>query len=60
MAKPSHSGPLRIDLPIIQAPTAGSVGSKVVIAVSEAGGLGSLLSAMLSPEQMRSELGIVR
>jgi nitronate monooxygenase len=49
-----------IELPIIQAPMAGSVGSEMVIAVSEAGGLGSLPCAMLSPEQMRTELGIIR
>lgn len=51
---------LGIELPIIQAPMAGSVGSEIVIAVSEAGGLGSLPCAMLSPEQMRNELGIIR
>ncbi|MBJ6125561.1 NAD(P)H-dependent flavin oxidoreductase [Microvirga splendida] len=49
-----------IELPIIQAPMAGSVGSEMVVAVSEAGGLGSLPCAMLSPEQMRTELGIIR
>jgi nitronate monooxygenase len=49
-----------IELPIIQAPMAGSVGSDMVIAVSEAGGLGSLPCAMLNPEQMRNELGIIR
>ena len=49
-----------VDLPIIQAPMAGSLGSEMVIAVSEAGGLGSLPCAMLSPEQMRTELGIIR
>ena len=49
-----------IELPIIQAPMAGSVGSEMVIAVSEAGGLGSLPCAMLSPEQMRNELGVIR
>lgn len=49
-----------VELPIIQAPMAGSVGSEMVIAVSEAGGLGSLPCAMLSPEQMRTELGIIR
>ena len=49
-----------IELPIIQAPMAGSVGSEMAIAVSEAGGLGSLPCAMLSPEQMRNELGIIR
>jgi len=49
-----------IELPIIQAPMAGSVGSDIVIAVSEAGGLGSLPCAMLSAEQARNELGIIR
>ena len=49
-----------IELPIIQAPMAGSVGSEMVIAVSEAGGLGSLPCAMLNPEQMRNELGVIR
>jgi nitronate monooxygenase len=49
-----------IDLPIIQAPMAGSTGSELAIAVSEAGGLGSLPCAMLSVEQARNELGIIR
>jgi nitronate monooxygenase len=49
-----------IELPIIQAPMAGSVSSAIVIAVSEAGGLGSLPCAMFSPEQVRTELGIIR
>src|SRR3954469_2988333 len=49
-----------IELPIIQAPMAGSVGSEMVIAVSDAGGLGSLPCAMLSPEQMRTEFDIIR
>jgi nitronate monooxygenase len=48
------------DLPIIQAPMAGSVGSELVIAVCEAGGLGSLPCAMLSVDQARNELGIIR
>jgi nitronate monooxygenase len=51
---------LGIQLPIIQAPMAGSVLSDMVIAVSEAGGLGSLPCAMLSPEQMRAELTTIR
>ena len=45
-----------IDLPVIQAPMAGSQGSALAIAVSEAGGLGSLPCAMLGPDQMRDEL----
>ena len=49
-----------IELPIIQAPMAGSTGSEIAIAVSEAGGLGSLPCAMLSVEQTRNELGIIR
>ena len=49
-----------IELPIVQAPMAGSVTSEMVIAVSEAGGLGSLPCAMLNPEQLRTELGIIR
>jgi len=49
-----------IEVPIIQAPMAGAVGSEMVIAVSEAGGLGSLPCAMLSVDQTRNELGIIR
>ncbi len=49
-----------IQLPIIQAPMAGSVFSEMVVAVSEAGGLGSLPCALLSFEQMRSELEAIR
>jgi nitronate monooxygenase len=45
-----------IDLPIIQAPMAGSQGSALAIAVSGAGGLGSLPCAMLGPDQMRDEI----
>ena len=50
------SGLLGIELPIIQAPMAGSQGSALAIAVSNAGGLGSLPCAMLGPDQIRSEL----
>ena len=49
-----------IELPIIQAPMAGSTGAEIAIAVSEAGGLGSLPCAMLSTDQTRAELGIIR
>jgi nitronate monooxygenase len=49
-----------IELPIIQAPMAGSTGAEMAIAVSEAGGLGSLPCAMLTPEQVRTELAIIR
>ena len=43
-------------LPIIQAPMAGVQASALAIAVSNAGGLGSLPCAMLGPEAMRDEL----
>src|SRR5499425_324223 len=49
-----------IELPIIQAPMAGSVLSDMVVAVSEAGGLGSLPCAPLSLEQARKELETIR
>ena len=49
-----------IELPIIQAPMAGSALSDMVVAVSEAGGLGSLACALLSVEQARRELETIR
>ena len=51
---------LGTDLPLIQAPMAGVQGSAMAIAVSNAGGLGSLPCAMLSPDAMRSELAAIR
>jgi nitronate monooxygenase len=51
---------LGIRLPIIQAPMAGWQGSDLAIAVSNAGGLGSLPCAMLTPESMRAELQAIR
>src|SRR5918993_4145529 len=47
---------LGIELPIIQAPMAGSQGSALAIAVCNAGGLGSLPCAMLGPDAVRDEL----
>jgi nitronate monooxygenase len=47
---------LGIELPIIQAPMAGVQDSRLAVAVSNAGGLGSLPCAMLSPDAMRQEL----
>ena len=47
---------LGIDLPIIQAPMAGAQGSALAVAVSTAGGLGSLPCALLSPETIQTEL----
>jgi nitronate monooxygenase len=49
-----------VELPIIQAPMAGAQTSALAIAVSNAGGLGSLPCALLSPEVMRSELTAIR
>ncbi len=51
---------LGIDLPIIQAPMAGSQGSALALAVSGAGGLGSLPCAMLDPKAMRKELAAIK
>ncbi len=50
---------LKADLPIIQAPMAGSQGSALAIAVSAAGGLGSLPCAMLSTEAIGKELAAI-
>ncbi|RZI83905.1 MAG: nitronate monooxygenase [Rubrivivax sp.] len=47
---------LGTELPIIQAPMAGVQGSAMAIAVSNAGGLGSLPCAMLSLDALRAEL----
>ncbi len=47
---------LGIELPIIQAPMAGTQGSALAIAVSSAGGLGSLPCALLDAQGMRAEL----
>src|ERR1043165_2796151 len=51
---------LGVALPIIQAPMAGVQGSALAIAVANAGGLGSLPCAMLSPDALRAELLAVR
>src|SRR5947209_7504356 len=49
-----------IQLPIIQAPMAGVQDSALTIAVSNAGGLGSLPCAMLNREQMRAEIAAIQ
>ncbi|GLR64475.1 NAD(P)H-dependent flavin oxidoreductase [Marinospirillum insulare] len=51
---------LGTELPIIQAPMAGVQDSVLAIAVSEAGGLGSLPCAMLSPEQLVAEIKLIK
>jgi nitronate monooxygenase len=49
-----------VELPIIQAPMAGVQGSALAIAVSNAGGLGSLPCAMLNLDGLRRELAAIR
>jgi len=49
-----------IELPIIQAPMAGAALSDMVVAVSQAGGLGSLACALLTVDQARKELETIR
>ena len=51
---------LGVELPIIQAPMAGAQAGAMAIAVSNAGGLGSLPCAMLAPDAMRKELEAMR
>jgi nitronate monooxygenase len=47
---------LGTELPLIQAPMAGVQGSALAVAASNAGALGSLPCAMLTPQVMREEL----
>jgi nitronate monooxygenase len=49
-----------IELSILQAPMAGVQGSALAVAVSNAGGLGALPGAMLSPDGLRQELTAIR
>ncbi len=51
---------LGVDLPIIQAPMAGVQESELAIAVSNAGGLGSLPCALFAPDKIREELTRIR
>jgi len=51
---------LEIDLPVIQAPMAGAAASAMAVAVSNAGGLGSIGCATLSSEALRAELAAIR
>jgi nitronate monooxygenase len=51
--------PFLAELPVIQAPMAGSQGSVLAIAVSNAGGLGSLPCALLGPDAIRAELSAI-
>src|SRR3954470_2651558 len=49
-----------IELPIIQAPMAGVQLGELAAAVTETGGLGSLPCALLTPETMAKEIGVIR
>lgn len=51
---------LKIEHPIIQAPMAGAMDAELAAEVSEAGGLGSLPCAMLSPAQLREQVAEIR
>jgi nitronate monooxygenase len=51
---------LRIRFPLIQAPMAGITTPRLVAAVSNAGGLGSLAAAYLSPEKIKQDIDEVR
>jgi nitronate monooxygenase len=51
---------LGIELPIIQGPLAGVTGPAMVVAASDAGGLGSMPAAMLDIEQLRQALTTIR
>ena len=51
---------LGIEVPILQAPMAGATGSAMAVAVGNAGGLAALPCAMLSLEQVRSEIDAFR
>src|SRR6185437_8868132 len=52
----NHQALIGVDLPIIQAPMAGVQGAALAAAVSRAGGLGSLPTAVLTVEALRDEL----
>jgi nitronate monooxygenase len=51
---------LGIELPIVQAPMAGAMDFELAAAAAEAGALGSLPCAMLTPEQVREQYGRIR
>lgn len=51
---------LGLDLPIIQAPMAGLSTPAMAIGVAQAGGLGSIAGATLSPKALSAELSAVR
>ena len=56
----AFAGRLATRHPLIQAPMAGVQGSALALAVSGAGGLGSLPCAMLGADALRAELGALK
>src|SRR6476620_9639252 len=50
----------KTELPIVLAPMAGVMDAELVIAAAQGGALGSLPSAMLSPEKAREQVNIIR
>ena len=51
---------LKIEHPIVLAPMAGVMDAELVIAVAQAGGLGSLPCAMISVDKIREQVGVIR
>ena len=51
---------LGVELPVVQAPMAGAQGNALAVAVSGAGGLGSVPCAMLDADGVRAEAAAVR
>ncbi len=49
-----------IELPIVQAPMAGPSWAEMAIGVGRAGGLGSLPCALISPQQAREQIALIR
>lgn len=49
-----------VTVPIVQAPMAGSSGVDLAIAVTKAGGLGSLPCALVTPERVRADVAMFR
>jgi nitronate monooxygenase len=50
----------KIEIPIVQAPMASAMDAELVIAASQAGALGSLPCATISPEKAREQVQIIR
>jgi NAD(P)H-dependent flavin oxidoreductase YrpB (nitropropane dioxygenase family) len=51
---------IKTELPIVVAPMAGAMDAELVIAAAQGGALGSLPCAMLSAEEAREQVNIIR